>query len=90
MYISNYSQNVAFGDYASPAGGPPPAASELASLARTPSCSLRSHSAPLRCTTTSIGLGISYKPAYKCVMQNGLNWALSSAQDNQWLLPVTL
>ena len=63
----------------------------LAPLAFSPPRrSLRSHSAPLHCKTTSIGLGTSYKAAYKCVMQNGLNWPLSSVQDNQWLLPVTL
>ena len=63
---------------------PPP----LATLATPPHAARFAR--PLHCKTTSIGLGTSYKAAYKCVMQYGLNWPLSSVQDNQWLLPVTL
>ena len=82
------SQNVAFGDYARPAGGPHP---PLASLA-TPLRSLRSpppHTrlAPLAISPAPLQNDLNW-PRYILqgrlqVMQNGLNWPLSSVQDSQ-------
>ena len=60
-----YSQNVAFGDYARPAGGPSPTAA-LSVHCKTASISLSTFN---KCQ----GHDVTLQGCLKCVMQNGLN-----------------